>query len=1045
MGNFKNTYRYLWKNAGDIQNIRAHFNTNLDNTISFSPPRLVCEGTESGAAFNELFDLDVKIEITRERVQLIEYVGASADFNVIRTGQVETVATYNRGSVKRSNGDYSAYYITSGSIGIRTIDTSFSKVEYGLSQPSGKAWSNYYTAATPIASNAGYGNGQITINLPKLSQSELDSKHGWEYTIKAIPIFPSGNSSGMIYNYEARTNMASAGGTLQNPQTRYYLSEVSKNIVSNPQDIRITAKFMQIDMTVNVVGGYFITKGEKYSCYQLLRKALLTCDTHIVGASQSLDEYDHNGNPQPSLKHPIIISEKDENGQNWKQRLMGAKMQETIMEGKNLWEVMLQVGYYLHAIPYLEFSELPASHRDYMKEDDRFVLQFRQLGGTVKNSDDSTKITVFNSRNLSEYFTQYDSYVTNLFSPQNLVECWTVVKTSNPSMLVSNDTAEIDLPYAITELVEFDISYKINGVWRTKSALEYVFEKSIYDIIGNDDPRYIFPSKGSSLYFNLGGDKILGLDFVAPTKGGDTPPSALKNIVKRIFELSNVDDLVFNNLKFRIKFRTQDTARINQIRPDIQNFIRNSKMEKYPHHEQYYGQQDKIIDSERFSANLFGRLVRVGNAVYQMQEFVNDDNIKRSGELVAINEKPHYVMSIESEYYRDAIFQKVSYSQNFNQLANIVTIPSEPRFYEVSERSRVRREVRIMDFIKLSTVEPTKSAESKFISTAKFYDFIKGLLFSAKENASIPNQAYTRFKVDPKRHHSNANNEEIANGDMFPSSHIIRPPGGVVYPAAPSDHADVIVPLLHFPLHDGIVFAWDMIDNFKAGDFVDTGISGVNTDGNSYYAMQSMRYCDVFGRADIADFKLFKRAQEWTHEEAQALPGSPNNYIPAGNEVFVYIKETDSGAAGIAHDKDCREETSFNYQLNLLHAESEGGDDFITFPNLFGEKSEDLKMCLLGERVSMFNEGITSAPIVGYTTYSITSQLSGKALKISINEPPSQNGFIAGKNWNDVKAIALYEGDSAKGMTAYIVKNLKDSTTNSEKKSAWYVFSVFND
>ena len=115
---------------------------------------------------------------------------------------------------------------------------------------------------------------------------------------------------------------------------------------------------------------------------------------------------------------------------------------------------MIQIGYYLHAIPYLEFA------RD---GTDRFVLKFKQLGGTKINNDENTKITVFNSRNLSEYFTQYDSYVTNLFSPQNLIEEWVVPKTSASSYLVSNNTAELQLSYAITEIVEFHISMNVNG------------------------------------------------------------------------------------------------------------------------------------------------------------------------------------------------------------------------------------------------------------------------------------------------------------------------------------------------------------------------------------------------------------------------------------------------------------------------------------------------------------------------------------------------------------------------------------------------------
>ena len=73
-------------------------------------------------------------------------------------------------------------------------------------------------------------------------------------------------------------------------------------------------------------------------------------------------------------------------------------------------------------------------------------------------------------------------------------------------------------------------------------------------------------------------------------------------------------------------------------------------------------------------------------------------------------------------------FQKVTYSKNFNQLANIVTIPSEPRFYEVSERSKIRREIRIQEFFKLSTKESTSIVKAKYMRS--FQEGLYRLIFA---------------------------------------------------------------------------------------------------------------------------------------------------------------------------------------------------------------------------------------------------------------------------------------------------------------------------
>ncbi len=268
-------------------------------------------------------------------------------------------------------------------------------------------------------------------------------------------------------------------------------------------------------------------------------------------------------------------------------------------------------------------------------------------------------------------------------------------------MLVSNNTAILQSKYGISEVVEFDIYYdgELGGEKGTKSALRYIFEKSIYQILTAD--HNLSSSKGEALYYQLGQNTISGLSYVPPEARSGILPMALKRIVSKLFSgIKNISKLKFNNLKFHIKYRTQDSMRVSQVRPDLQNFMKNSSYEKYPHHEQFYGQQDKIVDSERFSLNLFGKLIRVGNCIHQRQESVPIGQAeKEAGDLIEINSEPYYVVSVENEYYNTVTLQKITYSKNFNQLSQICTIPSEPRFYEVSERSKIRRENESLTFL----------------------------------------------------------------------------------------------------------------------------------------------------------------------------------------------------------------------------------------------------------------------------------------------------------------------------------------------------------
>lgn len=1023
MDYFKNTYQYEWRNTEQISSLQLNVNAEADTKISFITPQLFCRGcTAAGSGFSDLFEINVKTTVYRtetKRTQILE----DGTFKVEELSNTKSVfKTFKSGPATIPNANTDLYYANSGSAYLRTIRTESKRKQ----NKKAGSFDNYFLNTGVLALVRAENHKTIEFTLPALTREEIEAGKGYKYTIECIaePLTPNAMLSYYCATHDGWHSIVPAGVAI----IEYYEWDIKlkEKVVVDPTSLLVTVSFYQKDMSVVSDGGPFITKGTKYSCYQLLRKALYTCDTQIIdNSTTSLDEYDNSGHPLHSVEFPIILDD------HWNNRLQTCKINETIFECKNLWEVLIQIGYYLHAIPYLEFAEDGA---------DRFVLSFKQLGDTTKKDDTSTKITVFNSRNLSEYFTQYDSYVTNLFSPQNVVEEWIVPKTSDASFLVSNNSSELQLAYGMIELLEFDISIKLDGKWQTRSALENVFEKSIYDILSNANPYSVYPSKGAALYYTLGDNKIKGFSFVPPSVSDGDMPMAFKRILQILWQGVNIGDtfnttLKFNDLKFHVKYRTQDSARINQIRPDIQNFMKNSSLEKYPHHEQFYGQQDKIIDSERFSANLFGRLIRVGNAIFQRQEYADEGSEKESGDLVEINGEYYYVTAVENEYYADAVFQKVTYSKNFNQLSNIVTIPSEPRFYEVSERSKIRREVRLMDFWEISTTKPKTTQHTRFLNTWK--DFIKRLIFNMQP-VTLPNYAWTRFKVDKFRTHINSKGITTDNEKMFPSSLIDRTNPNAIAPKQASDHSDCIVPLLHFPLHDGIMFEWDMVDNFKAGDFVDEYVDPEyrpKSNDKAYLSMQPLRYVDIMGRADLFSFKLFNKT-DWTFEQAQMLPCAVIDESDIDD-----IAGTQGGDNfGIALDKDCREEISFNYQINLLHRPTESdSEDFITFPNLFGEKESPLKMCFLSETQSMFNENInlSNADVLADDVeYSLIDDNVLNVVELRIT-PPSEVDI------NSIKAIVLYQINLLGGKYAYIVKNVS-KLPNDKKLQSWWISPVLN-
>jgi len=1011
---FTSSFRYLWSNTSSLNSLVEKLNGLLSNHITFTIPTLTCYFLNQTIP-EALFECPVRVKITRTTLQN----------GLVVEGTETTVVNQLYNPVNIQNRNDWEMYNAGGKAGLTYASDYDGEVIWlgggGSSvEQNGILTKNNHMTKFPAMINTNdtsHSSKTVDFYTDALSQTEIDNGKSYKYTISCvIEPYEAGAvvqefSKKIVYKDNRGGFLFISWGSFDLDITTQYLVKPNNN------SIAMQTTFYSTNMLSDAQPAPFLVKPQKYSCYNLIRKALLTIDTQIIdnekiGLDSLLDEnYNDIG-----IQYPIDIDSK------WLTRLKETQLHETIFENKNLWEIFLQVGYYLHAIPQLTFA------RD---GTDRFLLSFRQLGGNQVKNNNSTKVTIFNSHNLSEYYTQLDSYVKNIFSPQNEVEEWLVCKTTDSTYLVSNNTAELQTKYNITQIEEFDIEYE--GV--TQPALSYIFEKTIYNTLTSETG--VIPGKWAAIYYEMGTNKIQGLNYVPPEVNTGDNVMALKKICSDLFGMPTgsitAEDFLFNKLKFRIKYKTQDELRISQFKPNLYNFLKNSKFEKYPKHEQYYGQEDKIVDSERFSANLWGRLVRIANGIYQCNEYAEIGEEKEVGDLVEINNSLYYVTSIEAEYYNDIILQKVTYSKNFNQISQVVTIPSEPRYYEISERSMVRREVRMMDFLLLTTKQNATITTPLFINKDKWKSFVKQAIFTEDNNIKIPNFAYTRFKADKIRQHLKENGEIINYKNLFPNSETEKIEG-VVTPKANSNCKDVIVPLLHFPLRNAIVFEWDMDDNFKAGDAVDIKTSGkIDITNEAFYTLLPVRYCDVMGGADLFSFQLFNKT-DWTKEQIQRLPlAESEDFVP--NESDSLFLLTDKLSIGL--DKDNREALSFNYQINLLTSDDDEENKFIIFSNIFGQKNSRLKMVLINHTVSMFDEAVDMSInyiVADNVNYSLIEH--DGAIEVSITKPE-------GVDIDEVKAIVLYDQEGGLNY-AYLAKNV-DNLTGDNKLQSWFIYPVFTE
>lgn len=1018
---FRNSYNYVWENTESIKNIILHQNVELANTVTFTIPSLICQASAS-TGFYTIAEMNTRTRVYKQEV-----------INGVIQSTKTLVKDINGNDIDRISGATSftarnddVAYITGGSSGtlqLRSI-TPFSfddKRKY-------TSFSEVFTTLSQIAhASSSFNNKEVTFVTDQLSEDEIANGRAFFYSIE-VECVPD-NADGMISYLQATHSGKYVQSALIGVITAGHYEQkctVTSTKV-NTSNVKVSTSFYCENRSSTAEGGPFLMKGEKYNAYQLFRKAMLTIDTQIIDNSiTGLDEeYTADNKKSPNnIQYPIIVEPEI-----WESRLKSTQLYETVLECKNLWEIFQQIGKYLHAEPRLMFAT---------DGTDRFVLSYKQLGKSDANTDTSQKITIYNSRSLNQFFASYDSYVTNLFSPQNLCREILTVSSSDGTCLIHTDNAELRCAYNINEIVEFNICYR--GVWKDAMKSQVVndngdivklsskiYEKSIFDILTSE--YKVSPSKADSLYFTMGDNKIMNLTYVPPDDSNyKEQPMALKKIVRQLFGVST-DDLNFNDLMFEIVYRTQDTVRLTQIRPDMENFIKNSSYEKYPHHEQFYNQLDKIPDSERFSANMWGQLVRCGNAIIQCQEYCAIGDEKEEGDLYMIEGLPYYVVKAENEEYNDCILQKVTYSAYWNETSMITSQNSENRMYEVSERSTTRREKRDMEFLKITSQSNNNPQAPRFLNNSTWKNFIKNLIFY-ENTPQIPNYVYVKFMADKKRSHTGTYGQYIENDDLFPSSEIDRVDPNNIQPKRNKSYSEVIVPLLRFPKKDGLLLEYDMEDNFKAGDFIDTSIEGKNTNGNAYFAQQSVRYVDIMGRADLYQFKMFYRTKnDFTLAQIRELTKAP--IVPTDTESQILL----SGNKCIALDKDCREALSFNFQINLIDKDVE----FLTFPNLFGEKKGRLKLLLYNKTLGMFDQTINLADgaiVKDDVAYSLTNDETNNQITISIETPQ-------GVNLSEVNSLIWYDDDNGV-RDIYLVSNV-DTLPNNEKLKNRYIYPVFTD
>lgn len=745
------------------------------------------------------------------------------------------------------------------------------------------------------------------------------------------------------------------------------------------------------------------------NAYNLYNKAFTTTQNIIKQKGVPIDE----------TPKAYYLEDKD------RQELENTLIVENFYNQKNWWELQLDIGKYIHAIPKVRFGS-----------NDRFVTTWKKLGQTNQLADYGNKLSIYNSRNVEEYISATSSYVSNMVQLGGIIDEWVSAKSSTSDYLVYNDVAEIILSRNIIELVDMDVKY----IGETKSGMNlnkneirnlvgkgshgessngYVFGKDVYNVLSVNANTSV--NKGMAIYYALGSNKIQGLNYRLPSinPGEQDTEYAIKRIIGTLYQVptSEWKNIKINDFLFHVKYRTKDTLRVDQVRPDLQKYLITSKHDRVPQHNQFNNQTDTVVDSVKFGNNIYGMLIRTGNTTYTTTEWVDSlYKLKQAGELYNIRDNIYYVSKVKNTYYSNHIISEVEFSKDFNRLSQIIGIPSEPRFYEISEQSQIKRQVSFDDYIIVGTTL-NKADEYSFIKNGG-WGYIANLLLGTE--TTYPKYAVTVFKNDKEKATIQGNEDFYVEVCSFVGGYSVQ---------------------------NTLTLAWNMVDNFSAGDQKVNTENSVNGKNDGIYAtLLPFRYTDVYGRADLVDFALIKD-YEIPNDKVMQLPANPinmttkngDNYTIASNYIFGNEKLTEWGDNyhGIGLLKDNREALSFNYNLQVV-ADSHR---FVLSAYMWQLNKTNLKIALLSEEVNKISNDTIPNNMLTENLFDVNYEVLDNGIKIKMNDT------LKDVDMQEIKSIAIistnevndYNGSGAK---YFIMARNITGLSEEEKKEDWFISNI---
>lgn len=523
--------------------------------------------------------------------------------------------------------------------------------------------------------------------------------------------------------------------------------------------------------------------------------------------------------------------------------------------GRSLWENLLEVGRYVHAIPRVVGKN----------------IEFDELGGT--EYADLSKGTPYGSTtslNIGDYTAGLEAMAANLVNLDDdaegsVTEPFAVgyqsLRAATETARIGEETGIIKTANPVEKLIKVEVSVTHKGATYTGDITPYIFEKSEYDLLSSY--RGAYPSsKTYALYYTQGSPNIEGLWY----KAQDAAVSALNAFED--YSITNVvsaatgaptgilTGMDYSAMMFRVTYVPSVTARVRHYKPNYDGSFGGVMA---------YNQSANKLSSRAFGENLRGQLAMLGTTSDGvMYMFKRLEDVPEPGTLY---DKDNYISSVTARVYHDFVLAKINLSTGYNQLGARVEINNAIRQFEIP------------------------GAEDRYTVLEEFVEIGKKTADDANTaaTAALKTEVLRAFASQSKG--MDVSLAEVTTKDDDGKT-ITDPP--------------VALPVISLALGNSLYFGWRFESNFAAGSKSSAG-------GSKYRTQDYVPYGDDFyAHAKTVGFKLSANATVSGNAltSAHALPESTG--IGDGTVMV------DTGDYPVLWHKDSADAGCLSYQLHYI-------------------------------------------------------------------------------------------------------------------------------